>query len=87
MPAIKIRDEQRIKNLDKLGTRTIEVMEYGSGGYKKKRIRRMVYSEKTLTPYYRIYWIKLYKDGWVSTSLEGIKHGIVAYEEDYKRIR
>jgi len=69
----------------KLGVRTIEVMEYGTG--KTKRVRRMVYSEKTLTYGVNLYWLKLYGNEWVNTTRQGIETGIVVSQRDYPKIR
>ena len=76
-----------IKNMKKLGQRTIDVMEYGSGGNKIKKIKRVVYSEKTLTPRIRIYWFQLYKGEWRNTTLKGIKHGITVPKGEFKHIK
>jgi len=76
-----------IKNMKRIGKRTIEVMEYGSGGYRKKNIRRSVYREPTLTSGVFTYWFQLWRGRWTNTTKKGIKDGIVVSELEFERIR
>jgi hypothetical protein len=75
------------KDWRKLGTRTIEVMLYGSGGYKMKNIHRVVYTEKTLIPRYSLYWFELKKNQWRNTSREGVHTGIVVSSSEFRGLK
>lgn len=72
-------------NMRKLGVRTIEIMEYGTG--RTKKIRRTVYSEKTQAKGYFIYWVWLYRDQWINTARKGITSGFVVSQSDFPKIR
>lgn len=62
-----------------LGTKTIDLMKYGTA--KHKKINRVVYREKTLSPKMPIYWLQLVHGDWVNTTRKGIKDGIVVHKE------
>lgn len=75
------------KDWKKVGIKTFEAMLYGSGGSKIKKIKRAIYSQKTNTPRFRIYWFELKKGEWRNTTLKGIRTGIVVSSSEYGGLR
>ena len=71
----------------KIGLKTIEVMEYGSGGYRKKHIRRTVYRKETLSKGNPSYWFQLYPGEWRVTTKDGVRNGVVVTSKYYKKIK
>ena len=61
------------------------IMEYGTS--KKKTVCRRVYTEKTLSPNYPLYWFEMYPNAWRNTSKVGVTTGVVATKTEFNKAR